>query len=184
MIINAREVTYYGRRYLVAHVVMLVPGVLNGSKGPLYYDAAEVANSVSLWNRIAVTVGHPTRQDGTPLSAKSPEVFDRFGLGVINAARIVQGRLEADLWIDVELARRNAPQVLAKLKAGRPLEVSTGLNIDQEPANGIWVNRLGQHVAYTGVARRFRPDHLAILPHQEGACSLRDGCGANRRTIV
>lgn len=183
MVINrAREMTLYGRRYLVAHAVLIVPGVLNGSKGPLYYGPEDIAASVDAWQQIAVTVGHPAKADGTALSAKTAEVFNRFGLGVIDKPRVVEGRLEADIWIDLELARRNAPHVVNRLKAGGALEVSTGLGIDQEPANGIWVNRLGQHVAYTGVARRFRPDHLAILPNQEGACSLRDGCGANRRT--
>src|SRR5690606_6341218 len=110
--------------------------------------------------------------------------FSKWGIGILTNPRIVQNRLEADLMLDLELAQRNAPQVVNRLRAGQPLEVSTGLGVDQEPANGIWVNRLGQHIRYTAVARRFRPDHLAILPHQEGACSLRDGCGANRRTIV
>jgi hypothetical protein len=34
-------------------------------------------------------------------------------------------------------------------------------------------------VKYEGIARNLRPDHLAILPDDKGACSLEDGCGVN-----
>jgi hypothetical protein len=36
---------------------------------------------------------------------------------------------------------------------------------------------------YNFVARNYRPDHLAILPDQRGACSIEDGCGLNTNRL-
>ena len=179
-----KEILHHDKRYIVVPATLIVPGVLNGSNGPIYYGAEDIAQSVPSWQGVAVTLGHPAKADGSPLSARSNEVFNQFGLGLINNPRLSQNSLVADLWIDVELTRRNSPAVLARLRSRQPLEISTGLNLDTEVANGVWANRQGQQVRYTRVARRFRPDHLAILVNQPGACSLDDGCGANRRDVA
>lgn len=64
--------------------------------------------------------------------------------------------------------------MLDALEAGRPMELSTGLFTQNEPAPaGATFN--GRPYDY--VARNYRPDHLAVLPDQIGACSLADGCG-------
>ena len=42
-------------------------------------------------------------------------------------------------------------------------------------ATGDWNGK-----AYVGIARNYRPDHLAILPDMKGACSIADGAGLCR----
>lgn len=55
------------------------------------------------------------------------------------------------------------------------LEVSTAYFFDPEESAGSYN---GEEYAFT--QRHLRPDHLALLPHQVGECSIEDGCGAPR----
>lgn len=168
-----------GRDYLVAPLTMIVPGVLSGSRGPILYQLDDIKASADSWNGMPIVVNHPAKPDGTPLSARSPKVFQDWGIGLIYEAKVVENRLTAEGWFDVEKTRKVNPRVLNALQNNQKIELSTGLNLDQEEANGVWNDANGNSVAYTSVARRYRPDHLAILPDQPGACSLRDGCGVN-----
>lgn len=161
-----------GKRYIVAPMVMISPGVLNGSKGPLYYPLEEIAANADDWNGIPIVVNHPTL-NGKPVSARSPEVLEQYGIGYVFKA-VANGKLSAEAWIDVEKAESIDTRIVDSLNAGIKLEVSTGLFVDQEAADeGATFN----DKAYTHVARNFRPDHLAVLPDTIGACSIEDGCG-------
>lgn len=168
---RAQRVTRDGRMYLVAPITLLVPGVLNGSQGPLYYPPDEVARDPKAWNGTPITIGHPVR-NGRPVSASSP--------GVVAVGRVfnatADGSLRAEGWFDVEATRRADPRLLAALEAGRRVEVSTGLFTMNHPAPAGSVHNGRPYVA---VARSFRPDHLAVLLDVPGACSVADGCGVN-----
>ncbi len=166
-----------GREYLVAPMTLIVPGVLNGSKGALYYPPEEVAKDPTVWNGMPIVVYHPLAKDGSPLSARDPAVLDRAQVGEVFNARVSKnGRLIADGWFSVKDTERVDNRVLQALKAGKKIELSTGLFTDNEaaPQNAAFNNR-----AYSYIARNYRPDHLAILPDQTGACSVSDGCGVN-----
>ena len=66
-------------------------------------------------------------------------------------------------------------QILVALQSGKMLEQSTGLFADLEEKEGEFDGQ-----KYKWIARNIRPDHVAILPHEEGACSIADGCGTPR----
>jgi hypothetical protein len=86
--------------------------------------------------------------------------------------------LRGEAWLDIDRTRAVDPRVLADIEAGRDVEVSTGLTLDEETApDGAVHNGKGGPTPYRATARNFRPDHLAILPDSVGACSLKDGCG-------
>lgn len=169
--VGVRRVTEGGRKYLVAPAVMIVPGVLDGSKGALYYPDDETAKSASSWNNTPIVVYHPTDESGNFISARSPGVLDKSGVGVVRNS-IHDGKLRAEAWFDEDRTKRIDPRVYSALIANRPLEISTGLHTDNHPSPG-------EHngIPYTHIARNYRPDHLAILPDQIGACSVRAGCG-------
>lgn len=137
-------------------VSMIVPGVLPGSNGPLFYPADEVAASASAWNGVPVTLNHPM-QDGQHVSASV--AGER--LGIIKNARFVNGKLVAEACFT------------GPIPAGL-VEISTGLHLDVDARPGV---HNGIH--YIGIARRYRPDHLAILAAGRGACGVVDGCGLN-----
>ena len=169
---KTRRATIGGRQYIVAPLSLIVPGVLNGSQGPLYYPPEEVAKDPSAWNGVPIVVYHPQEGDQN-ISARDPGVIDKQGVGYVYHARS-NGKLTAESWFDIEDTRRVDSRILAALEAGRPIEISTGLFTSNEPApEGASHNG----TPYTHVARNYRPDHLAVLPDLIGACSIQDGCG-------
>lgn len=160
-----------GREYIVVPLSMIVPGVLNGSKGPLYYPPGEVSKNVSAWNGIPITLDHPT-MNGMPVSGRDPRILDKFGMGFVFQANY-QDKLVAEGWFDVENTRRVSPYVYDSLLRRQPLELSTGLFTRNELKSGMFAGR-----EYVEIARNYRPDHLAVFDdHKRGACSLQDGCG-------
>lgn len=162
-----------GRTHLVVPVVLVVEGVLNGSQGALLYPLEELRQSASAWNGRPVVVYHPDMATGGV--AGHPRVFDRQRIGTLFNCRIEANKLVADAWLDE--ARLNAvdTRVAAAVRSGKPVEVSTGLFTDADAQPGSWRGR-----AYSAVARNHRPDHLAVLPDQRGACSIADGAGLCR----
>lgn len=168
---RARRETLNGRAYLVAPVTSIVPGILNGSDGPGLYTAEENSRNPSAWNGLPIVLHHPI-EDGRHVSARSPDISQKQELGRIFNSRSEDGRLRHDAWFDEELTRKRSPDTYAKLLAGEPIEVSTGLWTGKEPKNGTFNGK-----SYVWVARDYAPDHLAVLPGNKGACSVEDGCG-------
>jgi hypothetical protein len=173
---GVRKEIFSGREYIVAPLSLIVPGVLNGSKGSLYYPVEELRKEPSAWNGMPIVVNHPTK-NGKPVSARDPRILERYGIGtVFNTG--MNGKLGAEGWFEVEATRRVDARVLDALTVGRPLELSTGLFTDNEsaPPDAVFNSPSGPR-PYKYIARNYRPDHLAILPDGKGACSINDGCG-------
>lgn len=169
---RVRREAFNGRSYLVADAALIVPGVLNGSDGALYYSSEEVSKDPSLWNGMPIVVYHPTR-NGRNVSARDPEILKAQGVGNVYRAKY-DGKLKAEAWFDEEATLRVDRRVHDALISRQPLELSTGLFLDQEKAKPFSVYN-GRSYDFT--AKNYRPDHLAILPDQVGACSVKDGCG-------
>ncbi len=176
----ARRVTRNGVDFLVAPITLLVPGVLPGSRGALFYPQDEDAKSYRLWDGMPLTLRHPTANDGRPVTARHPGVLDRVGLGHVKNSKIrpSDGAQVGEGWFDEKRVLAIDKWLHNALVTGQPVEVSTGLFTDNTPAKPTdRCPRTGR--GYSFIARNYRPDHLAILPDQAGACSLRDGCGLN-----
>ena len=166
-----RHETFEGRDHLVVPCVMIVGGVLNGAFVPV----EEMRASVEAWNGRPAPILHP-KQGDEYVSANDPKVIEQNVVGQVFAARVDGDKLKAELWIDIEKAKKlGHERVLADLQAGKPVEVSTGYFADDEPTDGEF-----NGVAYSTIHRNLRPDHLALLPGEIGACSVADGCGAPR----
>jgi len=177
-----------GDSYLVAPVVAVAEGVLNGG----FLPYSEIQMSAPGWNGVPLTVNHPEGDDGEFVPANQSDVLERFQIGrFLNAEADDDGRrLAGELWIkqaSVEWMSENvddlgeeATQTVEMLKNGDPLEVSTGYWHGVENDAGEFE---GQE--YDEVQVDLLPDHLAVLPNSEGACnwdgdSTTSGCGAPR----
>lgn len=158
---------------LVVPVVMIVEGVLNDA----LLTVQEFGKYVGGWNGRPVVVRHPADESGNDISAaESPETMATYAIGTLYNARIENSRLIADMHIDEKKAcSLGFCGIVEALKAGKVLEVSTGYFSDAEPSPG---DHNGE--SYSEIHRNIVPDHLAILPDQEGACSVDDGCGTCR----
>ncbi len=174
-----RRVDRSGRSYWVADAVLIVPGVLPGSQGPLYYPPEEVELSTDAWNGMPVVVNHPVHNDN-PVSARHPAVLDRWGIGEVYGAKFTD-RLTAQAWIEEERCLRVEPSVIHALEKNETVELSTGLSLKKKAAPEGSVHNA---VAYQFTTYGYRPDHLAILPDGRGACAVDDGCGLNVRNKV
>lgn len=166
-----------GREYWVVPFVSLVEGVLNGSKGPLFYPADEIAKNPGMWNGTLLTNGHPMK-DGRPLSARhhGPEVLDKFGLGYVFNDWTDGKRRGGDAYFDKEWTKQKNPSIASALAANKVIELSTGVRTDDH--RGAGKDARGRH--YWATARNYTNDHLAVLSDQRGACSIADGCGIGR----
>ncbi len=183
VVARSKRAILNGKEYIVAPATIIVPGVLPGSKGPLYYPEEEVAKSVRRWDNAPLTLYHPYDPlTNEHLSASDPGVLERQGIGFIRGTAY-NGKLRTEAWFEAERTKQLDPRVYTSLVKGQPIELSTGLYTDNQPALP------GSHFngrPYTHIARNYRADHLAVLPDQRGACSLSDGCGVliNRELVV
>jgi len=171
-----REETLEGRKHIVVPVVMMKEGVHNGSHGPIYHSEAELAKYVEAWNGIPITISHPEK-DGVNVSANSPRVLETTTVGRVFNTFYNDG-LRAEAWLDVEKLRVVSLDTLERIQSGVPLDVSVGVFSDSDDTEGEWHGE-----TYESIAINYRPDHLALLPEEVGACSWNDGCGvrANRK---
>ncbi len=166
-----RNETLHNKNYLVAPAIMIVEGVLNGSQGPLLYPADELKKSVPLWNMKPAVLYHPEK-NGEGISACSPEVLNTRGLGMMMNTRMDGDQLKTEVWLDMVQVKKVDERVLEAVENNKVMELSTGLLTDNEMVEGEW-----NEIHYDAIARNYRPDHLAILPDQVGACSIEDGAG-------
>jgi hypothetical protein len=168
---EVRRETSEGVNYLVVPVVMMVEGVHSGSHGPILHTAEELGRFPASWDGIPVTIGHPI-VNGHYVSANSPEVLRDWAVGKIFNTYMDGDKLRAEAWVDEEKINQISPETLAMINNGEIIEVSIGVFSDEDEQEGIYNNE-----RYTAIARNHRPNHLALLPAEVGACSIQDGCG-------
>lgn len=168
---SIRTEYHRGRRHLVVPVVMMVEGVHHGSHGSLFHSAEELSRWPAAWNGRPVMVQHPDF-DGQPISANDPGLIDDLMVGRVFNTEFSNHRLRGEAWLDELRLREVSPRAYDYISNSRPLEVSIGAFTDDEPTSGEW-----QGEQYGAIARNHRPDHLALLPGAQGACSWADGCG-------
>jgi hypothetical protein len=163
-----------GVDYQIYPCVMLVEGVHQGvGSDPVYYPPDVLSESAPSWNNLPVTIGHPVNlQDDHVLCNEDGTIRSQWQIGYVANARHEDGKLKADLYINVRRAKDKAPQLLPYLQAGGELQVSTGMLAGLDGKAGAWNGE-----DYIGAVNAIIPDHLALLPNGNGACSWDDGCG-------
>lgn len=156
---------------MVVPVVMMLEGVHNGSAGPIYHDPTVFGADPQAWNGQPVTVSHPEGANGDYVSVNTPGMHN-YVVGRIYNSVFSDGKLRAEAWIEADRLREVSPVAYDSIVSGSPLDVSIGAYSDEEKVEGEWKGE-----SYIGIARGYVPDHLALLPGDEGACSWEDGCG-------
>jgi hypothetical protein len=164
---EAKRATWEGRPTLVVPVIMARSDVVMNDGIIPVEEMVPYA-----WNGVPVTVGHPQARDGSSLPANDPQVLTNWSVGRIFGAVVSNGTLKAEAWIDIAKAERVYPGLVKRLERGDSMDVSTGYFCTPEQATG---NVNGK--TYSEVHRNLRPEHLALLPDEQGACGWEDGCG-------
>jgi hypothetical protein len=198
-----------GKDHIVVPVVALIEGVIQGvtADNPELALASEFGRFPASWNGRPVTIDHPyvlssggsegdassdsngaaTASDVVRVSASSsPEILQDFQVGFVFGTHLKEGtkpKLMMEVWLDpVKMSKHSEASraLLAKIKRGEQVEVSTGLFTGVEPQSGEFDGK-----QYDGIWRGVVPDHLALLPEGlTGACSIEDGCGVHQNTTA
>lgn len=166
---HARRETHGGIEYLIAPVTAIVAGVLNGC----YVPAQVIEDSIRSWQDVPVPLPHPTK-DGLFVSAKSPEWTATTPARFYNP-RFEDNALKGEIWINLQQAHTlggDAWEMVERIEAGQLIECSTGYYADEVRSPGVWNGQ-----SYDFITTAIYPDHLAVLLHEVGACSVADGCG-------
>lgn len=160
-----------GRNYAVVPVIMMVEGVHSGSGGAILHLEENFSQNPDDWNNVPLTAGHPQNNEGNYISANDAQ-RDLWIVGHVDNAHVVDGKLKAEAWIDVQRAIAVNPEIMNYLDEGKPLDVSTGAMTYDIKKEGQWNDE-----SYQAITEVYAPDHLALLPGDRGACSWSDGCG-------
>lgn len=164
-----RKDTFEGEEHWIVPTVLIKTGVWTGSKGPVLYKNEELSKFVEAWNGRPVPVYHPVN------SANDPETLEKMEVGRLFNVKFEDGKLKGEVWLNVRKLKDKAQQVYDMLVDNKHIDVSTSFFNDLEDEEGSFEGK-----EYIGIVRNIRPDHLAILPHEKGACSWEDGAGMPR----
>jgi len=160
-----------GIPHIVVPIVALVEGVHSGSGGAVLHSSSEIQRTAGDWNGVPLTLNHPT-VGGDTVSALNPTIMKQWSVGTFENVFYEGGKLKGEGWINVEKLSQLSPETLVRIKQGEELEVSTGFFSKSDNIEGNWNGE-----KFEGTVLDIVPDHLALLPHDEGACSMKDGCG-------
>lgn len=172
-----RTEMWNGKEHLVVPVVALQEAAIHAvnAKNREFVPASTLIASAGRWNGHPLVVGHPVR-DGRQISAHSDAVLAQHGFGFIRQAMMNGKRLGMEAMVDpARLEALGHSQLLADLRAGKPVEVSVGAYVQTNDKTGSFDGR-----DWNGEWTDITPDHLAFLPGGTGACSISMGCGSGR----
>ena len=147
----------------IAPVTIMVEGVHNGSHGPIFWSAHILERFTPAWENVPVVINHPMR-DGIPISVRATQ--DRI-IGRVTNPRYDRAKKAVRATIKIPINGTIDLSILQNTK-----EVSAGVFSDETYESGNWNNEY-----YSACAISMQPDHLALLPGGQGACSWQDGCG-------
>lgn len=168
---KAREETLDGRKYLVVPTVLIKDGVFTANQGALYYSSQENGKNPDAWNGMPLVVYHP-EEGGKLVTARKPAVLEKSGIGFVFNVEYSSPELKGESWFDIEKTKKVDKRIIPALKAGKTLEVSTGVKVSLKKVAGEFNGE-----KYVATVHNMRPDHLAILPDKLGACPVKKGCG-------
>lgn len=171
LIQNFRNETKDGKSFLVVSGIPLQEQVLNNYLVP----GEEISHFVEAWNGSPITLRHPQQNNGSA-NVPNPDVPI---IGRFYNVSFDGKRMTGEYWFDDQLLQTHAPVTRSKIIAGQTVETSTGYWADEENVNGDYGGK-----AYEIIHRNLRPDHIALLPDEVGACSVQDGCGVNRNQVI
>lgn len=164
-----KSIVHNGQDYFIVPAVLAKVGVMNN----VLYTKELLSNTQDAWNGVKVTLRHP-QFDGHDASINTPETADAFAIGELYNVTFDDDKLKGDIYLNKSVVEaKGAVDLIERLKNNEYIDVSTGLvNVTIKNEDGEFDGK-----KYKAIINTFKADHLAILPDEKGACSVKDGCG-------
>lgn len=161
-----------GKEHFVVPVAMLQEGVWTGNEGPVLYRKEVLTQNMSSWDHKPIVVYHPEK-NGKAITACTPAILTASKIGIVLNTHY-DNKLRCEAWIDVERCKEVDSRVHNAIINNTPMDVSTGMALQaiQHQESKEFSGK-----SYTKDVTKISPDHLAILPDEKGAYSLKDGGG-------
>ena len=160
----------------VAHMVIPVVALKEGILNNIFYPAEEIQAFCSSVEWGACTHQSSCYQRGFRFRLIRQHLRKLLTLGNFSMPFFDDGKLKGELWLNIDKAERlGFTEIIEHFDDGLMMEVSTGLFTEIQSQDGLF----GAD-SYKSIATNIRPDHIALLPNDKGACSIEDGCGAMR----
>jgi hypothetical protein len=160
-----------GKDYIVVPTIAAKSMVMNG----IFYPEEEFSNWLDTWEGIPIPVRHP-KVNGQYVSARKIKIHEQYNIGSFYNVSFESGKLKGEMYLDKEKALKiNKGSLIEKIENGEMIENSVCVFGELEEKSGEF-----EGVKYTHVISNMKPDHLALLEDEVGACSIKDGCGAMR----
>lgn len=164
-----KSIVHNGQDYFIVPAVLAKVGVMNN----VLYTKELLSNTKDAWNGVKVTLRHP-QFDGHDASINTPATADAFAIGELYNVTFDDDKLKGDIYLNKSVVEaKGAVDLIERLKNNEYIDVSTGLvNVTIKNEDGEFDGK-----KYKAIINTFKADHLAILPDEKGACSVKDGCG-------
>lgn len=167
---QSRRVTENGVEYVVAPIVAVKEGVLNGEL--IYADA--IGRLLDEWEDTPMTIDHPPKEFQESLSATHAWVRQNE-VGRMRNVQIGQSRLKGEVWLPAGQSSEAVQKLIQRIERGETIEVSVGfLSVYVQQSGTLGTKKFRE------IAQDMAPNHVALLPNDVGACSIADGCGTPR----
>lgn len=159
-----------GEEFLIAPIVAVREGVLNGE----LVRVDTLGRLLDEWQGTPITINHPPKQAAESISKTHAWVRSNK-IGTMENVHVANERLQGELWMPTKQPSQQAVKVMQRIERGETLEVSVGFLSIFTGQQGV----LGKK-AFREVTQDAAPNHVALLPDDVGACSIKDGCGTPR----
>lgn len=158
--------------YIIENVPFIKPMELSGG----YVPRANIKETTPRWDGVPATLNHPRNDRGQPVAAdRKPETH----IGHVENPRFDGEFVRANIRIQkANLQSAAAADIKAALENGEKINVSSQYAAQPAPS-GEYDGQIRENVE-----KITRPDSVAILPNQQGKCSVKDGCGINPEMVA
>lgn len=165
-----RKVVENGREFIVAPIVAVKDGVLNGE----LVRSDVLGRLLDEWEGTPLTINHPP-DDAAAVITKTHAWIRQNEIGTMRNVHVAQNRLKGEVWIPTDQTAPEVKAVIKRIENGETLQVSVGFLSAFTVQKGTFGRK-----QFREVTQDAAPNHVALLPNDVGACSIVDGCGTPR----
>ena len=154
---------------VICPIVIAKEGILHGSRGAIFYRSEVLKKYAPKFNNIPLTLNHPIFENEFVSVNYNEQIQKKYIIGKVSDAFYNHAKKAICGFIEI-CENHELLDFIKTLK-----EVSMGVFTDEIIEQGTFWGK-----SYEKTCTYIKPDHVAILAGQTGACSFADGCGLRK----